>query len=271
METFSIFIDFMRKLYERRYTIKMMAVREFKARYVGSFFGLLWAVIDPLAQLTIYGIVFGILYKSRPSGNYGTDSFFLYLLCGLIPWRFFAQTITASTGVITANKNLIRKVSGFPSEILPIITVVSHIISHLIGVAILIVILLIFTGGIPPLAPLIFVYLFFISLFGVGLGWIVSSVHVYMKDVRQIIGVVLMGWFFFTPVFYTLERIPAPVRPFMKLNPMFDVIDGYRYILLAGKFPPLENLLSLIVISFLVLTIGGIFFRRLKPGFAEVL
>lgn len=251
--------------------VRTMAIRDLRARYIGSLFGFFWAVINPLSQVAIYGIVFGVFFKSKPDPIYGTDSFLLYLLCGLIPWQFFAETVSASSSVILSNSNLVKKAVGFPSEILPIITVTTGIINHLIGVGLLLFITILFTAKLTLFTPLIFLYLFFISIFAVGIGWILSSVTVYVRDVQQIVGVALMGLFFFTPIFYSPGIIPAKVLPLLKLNPMYHMVEGYRLAVLAGKALPISDITYLAVISFITFAVGGVFFRRLKPGFAEVL
>lgn len=271
IEAFSIFIEFMKNLYKDRHMITTMAIRELKVRYIGSLFGIFWAVINPLVQVAIYGIVFGIFLQIKPDPIYGTDSFLLYLLCGLIPWQFFSQAATSSTNVIISNRNLIKKAAGFPSEVLPIITIISYIINHLIALVLLLIILILFNISLTPYMLFIFLYLFLMTVFTIGLSWIYASINVYMRDVRQLIGVLMLGWFFFTPIFYSASMIPPKLIPLLRLNPMYDVVEGYRYVLLAGKFPPIENLVCLILVSFITFGVGGVIFRRLKPGFAEVL
>jgi len=266
-----LLIDFIRRLYKNRYMIRVMALRELKATYIGSLFGFFWAVINPLSQLLIYGIVFGIFFKSVPDPVYGTDSFLLFLLCGLIPWQFFSQTIASSTSVIVSNGNLIKKAVGFPSEVLPIVTMLSNLISHLIGVILLILILILSTGTVNIYSPLVFVYLFLAAVFAVGLGWMLASLNVYLRDVQQMIGMILMGWFFFTPVFYSPGIVPEKFLFFMKLNPIYHLIEGYRLALLSGKCLLMQDFLYLAVISFLTFLLGGALFRKLKPGFAEIL
>jgi len=271
IEPLSIFIEFMRNLYKDRHMVMTMAVRELKVRYIGSTFGLLWAVINPLTQVAIYGIIFGIFFNAKPDPTYGTHSYFLYLICGLIPWQFFSQAVSSSTGVIPANRNLIMKAAGFPSEVLPIITIISQIMSHLIALGVLVIILIIFKVGLSAYILIIPVYILFLTIFTVGLGWIFSSINVYMRDVQHIVGLIMTAWFFFTPVFYSTAIIPPKIQPIIKLNPIYHVIDGYRYSLLAGELPPIWNLVSLAFISVLTFGLGGMVFRKLKPGFAEVI
>jgi ABC-type polysaccharide/polyol phosphate export permease len=251
--------------------IKTMALRDLKARYIGSSFGVLWAILSPAAEVLIYGIIFGIFLKSRPDPIYGTNNFFIFLICGLIPWQFFIQTTQQSTHVLVQNITLIKKAIGFPSEILPIINVISNIINHAIGLGLLFVILLIFTAKLTPQTLAIPIYLFIFSLFTIGLGWILSSLNVYLRDVGQIVTIVLTGLFFFTPIFYSPGSVPKDVLILLKLNPVYHIVDGYRYALLAGSFIPLNDFIYFTGISLFTFGIGGLFFRRLKPGFAEVL
>ncbi|MBI5885209.1 MAG: ABC transporter permease [Deltaproteobacteria bacterium] len=270
-QDFRIFLDFSRRLWTNRFMLKMMTDRELKAQYVGSLFGLAWAVINPLALMAVYGIVFGYFFKTKPDPSSGTQSYMLYLVCGLIPWQFFAQTVTSCADALTKNSNLIKKAVDFPSEILPVVTVFSSVISHLIGVAVLLILTVIFNGSLSPWTLVIFVYIFFIVVLTVGLGWILSSLSVYLKDLKQVLGLVIMAGFFFTPIFYPASRIPAAVLWIFKLNPMFHVVEGYRLTMLAGRPPVVNGLIYLAVVSVVTFAMGGIFFRRLKPGFAEVL
>ena len=271
MRNIKIFIAFLKKLYESRYMVRMMAVRDLQATYVGSLFGFSWAILNPLAQLAIYGVVFGVFLKSKPDPVYGTDSYFLFLLCGLVPWQFFSQTVMSSTNTLLSHANLVKKAVGFNAEILPVITVLSNIISHLIGLVLLLVIVLVFAGKLSFVTPIILLYLALIVIFAIGLGWIVSSINVYLRDVHQVIGLIMLAWMFFTPIFYSSSIISPKMMPIVRLNPLYHMVEGYRYAILAGKMLPAKSIATMGAVSFLTFGIGGLLFRRLKPGFAEVL
>lgn len=270
-ENFLIFIDFVGKLYKNRYMIKSMALRDLRAQYVGSVFGILWAVINPLAEVFIYSIIFGTIFKSTAPQEYHTKSFVLFLFGGLVPWQFFAQSINTSSGVILNNKNLVTKAVGFPSEVLVIVNTVSGLITQLISVALLLAIVGIYQGGLFPATPVILVYLFLAAVFSVGLGWIISSLNVFLRDISKIIGVIMMGWLFFTPIFYAPNLIPEKYVWLVRLNPMYYMVEGYRQALFTGSVLPLRDLFYFAVVSFITLGVGGIFYRKLKPAFAEVL
>jgi ABC-type polysaccharide/polyol phosphate export permease len=271
MRNLAIFIAFLKKLYESRYMVRMMAVRDLKATYVGSLFGFSWAVLNPLAQLAIYGLVFGVLLKSRPDPVYGTDSYFLFLLCGLVPWQFFAQTVSASTNTLLSHANLVKKAVGFNSEILPVITVLSNLITHFIGVVLLLAIVFIVMGKLSIMTPVILLYLFFIVIFSVGIGWIVSSINVYLRDVQQVVGLVMLAWMFLTPIFYPVSLIPEKMMPLVRLNPLYHMVEGYRFAILTGRPLAAMDVAIMAIVSLLTFGTGGLLFRRLKPGFGEVL
>lgn len=267
-ENFLIFIDFLKKLYRSRYMLRMLALRELKASYAGSAFGLLWAVFNPLVYLVVYGIVFGIFFRSAPDPVYGTESYFLFLLCGLVPWQFFSQTINSSAGTLVKNFSLIKKAVGFPAEILPIVTVISNLISHLISLALLILVV-VFSAGLTPFVLLVFVYLFLAAVFSIGLGWIISGINVFLRDIEQMLGLLMMGWLFFTPIFYSPSFVPAKYLFIMKLNPVYHLVEGYRLALLTGRALPLADFAYFAAVSVITFGVGGVFFRKLKPWFAE--
>lgn len=270
-KSFLILLDFINKLYISRYMIRSMVRREIKATYIGSLFGFLWAIINPLSQVVIYGIVFGVFFKATPDPVYGTNSFLLYLLCGLLPWQFFSQSVTAETNSIISNSNLIKKAVKFPSEILPIVMVINNLINHMIGVGLLMAILVFSSVKFSPFMFLIVVYLFFAVIFAIGIGWMLSSMNVYLKDVQQVLGLLMMVWFFFTPVFFPLSIVPSKIHFILKLNPMYHVVEGYRFALLVGRPLSITSFAYLAVSAFVMFGIGGIFFKKLKPGFAETL
>jgi len=269
-ENLLTFFYFINKLYQDRSILWTMIKRDLRARFIGSFFGFSWSVIDPLTQVLIYGVVFGLFFKSQPDPVFGTNSYILYLVCGILPWQFFAQSVTASTGSIVTSANLVKKAVGFPSEILPVIKVMSNLISHLIGMLILILIIAIFHGA-SFYIPFIFVYMLPTLMFAIGIGWMVAGLNVYLRDVQQVMHLVLMAGFFFTPIFYSPSAVPEPILTLLSLNPMFHAVIGYRYALLTGRMLPLGSLAYLLITSFFIFGLGGIFFRKLKPGFAEVL
>jgi ABC-type polysaccharide/polyol phosphate export permease len=271
MTNIRIFLHFMRNLYRIRFMLRAMALRELRATYVGSFFGIFWAVLNPLCQIAIYGVVFGLVFKGTVPAEYGTKSFFLYLVTGLIPWQFFAQTMGASSNVLLAYSNLVKRAVGFPCEVLPIVSVISNTVSQLVSIALLYGIVIAFTHTVSVNMLLVLVYLLFAVILCVGLGWMLSALTVFLRDIPQIIGLVLTGLFFFTPICYPPSMVPAKALFVMKLNPFYHVIEGYRLACLTGRSLPVLDFVYLAVSSVLIAGLGGLLFRKLKPEFAEVM
>jgi lipopolysaccharide transport system permease protein len=265
---------FLRNLVERRALVWQLVRRDFKTRYIGSSAGWLWGVVHPIVQLLIWIFVFEkCLGIKLPDGSV-TTNYTMFLFCGFLPWMLFNETVTRSAGSLVEQSNLITR-TVFPSEVVPVSIFLSSLIHHLIGVGLLIAGSFIYFKKVSPMVALLPVYMFFLFLLAVGVSWIVASLHVYLRDTGQVLGVVMMLWFWITPIMMTtdqmLKGIPAPFRRFLTWNPMYWVVGAYRERLFTGTWPGLRELAVLAVYSMGVFIAGGLFFRVLKRGFADVL
>jgi lipopolysaccharide transport system permease protein len=266
---FKISFNFLRKIYIQRSLIRNFVVRDLKARYVGSFIGIFWSVIHPIVLLLVYTFVFSLIFRSRINPETeGTDSFALFLFCGILPWLFFQDTVQRSSTVIIENTNLVTK-TLFPGEILPLVILLSGFVNHLIGFAIFFPILLFSSVKISIFILMIPVYIFFLMAFTLGISWFVASLNVFIRDVSQIVTVILMFWFWGTPIFYPMEIFPKSLVFLVHCNPLAYVVIGYRDCLLRNQMPDLEKLAIFAVISLVVFSVGGIFFRKTKREFAD--
>lgn len=265
-----ILVNFLRKLSLQRTLLKNLVIRDLKSRYVGSLMGLFWSVIHPLVLLLTYTFVFSIILNLRPGPKqYGTDSFAVFLFCGILPWLLFQDTVSRSAMSVIEHSGLIKK-TKFPIEIVPISIFLANLFSHIIGMGILLVVLL-WLGELSVWAAAIPIFWICLLFFSVGLGWIMGVLQVFLRDTTQILNVVLTLWFWFTPIFYTPDRIPESLRPWLILNPMASVVVGYRDCLLYQRPPDGISLLSLILFSLLVFASGGVLFRVAKREFGDVL
>lgn len=260
--------NFLRNLALRRHLIWNFAARDLKGRYVGSLIGFFWAVVHPLVLLISYTFVFAVVFRVKVPEP-APDNFPLYLFCGILPWLYFQDTLVRSATSVVDNANLIRK-TVFPSEILPVTLVLSNLATHLVGFAILLVCLL-YLGLLSWTVLLTPVYLFLLALLSLGLGWLAAALQVFLRDTSQVLSVALILWFWFTPIFYQVEAVPAELAPLMRLNPLSYVVEGYRDLLLIGKPPEAGPLLALTVFSAGAFLIGGLVFRSVKREFADVL
>lgn len=252
-----------------RYLLWEFALREIKGRFAGTAAGTLWALINPLATIFVYQFVFSIVLRINVTvEETGTDSFFVFFLSGLFPWILFAESISRSVGCLTQNANLITKVV-FPIELLPLSTVVSAFVINGIGM-ILFLGYLVFAGYIH----LTWLFLFYLIpmqvLFSLGLAYILSATCVFIRDIGELIPILIMIGFFCTPIIYLESMVPDAIRPFMAFNPMGIFIDLYRECLLMHKINlPLAG--QAFVISMFSYIIGSWYFVRARPAFADVL
>ena len=265
-----ILSNFLQKLYIQRDLIRNFVVRDLKARYVGSFMGFFWSVIHPIVLLVSYTFVFSVIFGLRPRPDSGTTSFPLFLFCSILPWLFFQETLQRSSTVLIENANLLTK-TIFPSEILPLVVMLSALVNHLIGFAILFIILIFAMGKISLFILFLPVYFCLLMLFTLGVSWFVSSLNVFIRDVSQILSVILTFWFWFTPIFYSVEQFPRKFIYLVHFNPLAHFVSGYRDALLRMRMPDLKILAILAVVSLLVFAAGGLFFRKTKREFVDIL
>jgi len=243
--------------------------RDFQQRYVGSAAGWLWGVAHPLVQLLCYVLVFNKFLKIHLPAGEVTQSYPMYLFAGFLPWMLFQETVTRSAGSLVEQSNLITR-TVFPSEVVPVSIFLSSLIHHLIGVVLVIGAAVALTG-VSPMILLLPVYMFFVGLLAVGVGWIVSSLHVYLRDTGQVLSVAMTLWLYLTPIMYSELIIDPKYRGLFAWNPMSSVVRAYRERLLSTKWPDWHELALLATYSILVFVLGGLFFRHLKRGFADVL
>lgn len=230
----------------------------------------MWSVIHPLMMIFTYYFIFSYVFGMKVKADYGTTSYALWLVGGLVPWFFFSETVIRSAGALQENRTLVTK-TLFPSEIIPICLLVSGIINHVIGLVILLIFAVAITGGISPFFPFVAVYFVLMSFMVLGFSWALSSLNVFVRDVGQIVGIALNLWFYYTPIFYPISIIPEKYRIILKMNPMYYVVEGYRSSLISGGWPDSFHILYLAVFSMSVFVAGGLLYKKLKPAFADVL
>src|SRR5262249_38491671 len=166
--------------------------------------------------------------------------------------------------------NLITKIV-FPAEVVPVSIFLSSLIHHLIALVVLVAAASIFVQFVSIKILLLPLYMLFVGLLAVGVGWIVSSLHVYLRDTAQVLTVIMTLWFWATPIMITEQQIPKRFHALIALNPMSWVVRAYRYRLLSPEWPAMRELAVLAAFSMTVFVLGGLFFRHLKRGFADVL
>ena len=270
----------LRELGQYRYLLQNLVARDLKARYKNSVLGILWSILNPLFLMLIFTIIFSVL------ANSDTRDYPIFVLVGLIPWNFFSGSLTAGTTSVTGNSGLVKKVY-FPRELLPTSALLSNLVNFLFAFVVLVVLLYAFGIGLTVHALWVPAILLTQLIFTLGLCLLLGSLTVFYRDVLMILEVVILAWFFLTPVFYSLELYGNavtimgvtfnPAQVMRWLNPMASIIDGYRTVLWgtnASGGPVAMNpayLLRTFVTSVIVLIAGYAVFLRLNPLFGEKL
>jgi lipopolysaccharide transport system permease protein len=258
-----------KKLIATRNLLKNLVVRDLKHRYVGSVAGFLWSVIHPLVSLLSYTFVFTVILPTTLGPQSGTASFAIFFFCGFLPWFLFSDTIMRNCSVISDNAPLITK-TVIPPEILPVSITISNFVHHLIGLAILLAVLITF-NGVHLSALWLILYIAMILMLAQGLGWIVAGLQVFLRDTIQALQILMFLWFWFTPVLYSLDRLPPDLRSYAAFNPMAIIVTGYRNSLLHLAQPDRVEVALVLAASLAIFVIGAVLFRQAKPGFPDVL
>lgn len=261
---------FVQNLIYRRTVLFQLVRRDFEQRFVGSVAGWLWGVIHPLVMLVSWIFVFEVCLKVTLPANEVTQRYSLWLFCGILPWLLFQETVLRSASSLLDNANLITK-TVFPAEIVPVSIFLSSLINHFLALGLVLAIIGFYIGHFSLWMLFLPVYMLIIGLFAVGVGWIVSSLQVYLRDTAQVISVVLTLWFWTTPIMINEQRFPERLRFLLRLNPLSFLVRAYRERLLSYRAPSLHDLAIVSAYAASAFVLGGLFFRHLKRGFADVL
>ena len=261
---------FLQNLVERRSLLFQLVRRDFEQRFVGSAIGWIWGLIHPLVLLVSWTFVFQfLLHQPVPKGA-GTTSYPLFLFAGMLPWLLFSETTQRSASSLTEHANLITK-TVFPSEIIPVSVFLSSVVSHLLALALMVVAAGVMLNQISIFLLVLPFYILVIGLFAVGVGWIVASLQVFLRDTAQLVTVILTLWFWTTPIFVTDDSFRGWSRYLLLANPIGYAVRSYRAVLLTSSLPDLRDFAIITAYGVTAFVVGGLFFRQMKRGFADVL
>lgn len=265
----------LKTLFAYRELVYNLVQRELKARYKNSVLGFVWSLLNPLGMMLVFTFVFGVLMP-----NSLIDKYPIFLLCGLLPWNFFSASVMDSINSIPNNANLVKKVY-FPREALPISNVLSQFVNFLLAFFVLIGALLVFRSNffLNPWLWLLPAVVLIQICFTLGVAFFLSTLNVFYRDTMIVMDVVMLAWFFLTPVFYSVELLPATVeifgstidvqRAYYILNPMASIINMYRDLLYWGYRTDLDFFLRTAITSIAILAGGYWFFTRYSGRFGE--
>src|SRR5580658_7481585 len=261
---------FLRNLVERRSLLFQLVRRDFEQRFVGSVVGWVWGIIHPLVLLASWTFVFSVCLHTKLDPGEVTDSYPLLLFAGMLPWLLFSETVQRSSSSLLDQASLITK-TVFPAEIVPVSIFLSSLVSHLMALGLVVAAVGIWMNRISTGLLLLPIYMVLLGMFAVGLGWILASLQVYLRDTAQVLTVILTFWFWLTPIFITEKQFPARVRFLLAGNPLAYLVRAYRELLLSARWPSLDDLGIMAGFAVATFLVGGLFFRHMKRGFADVL
>ena len=247
-----------------------LAKRDYTERFAGNVLGSVWALIWPLVNLSIYIIIFGKLMGSRIPGSSDIYSYSIYLTVGLVPWIAFSNSIARSTSVFLDKKHLISKIKlSLPSLIIYII--LSETITFIISM-LLFFVFLFCTGYQFKKTILLIPFLYYLQqLFAFGIGLFTATLTVFIRDLREIVGIILQLWFWFTPIVYLRLILPDVLFNIMQYNPAYIIIQSYRNIFLFNKDPYYVALILLTVLIHCMVFISYKMFRALEKDVRDFL
>jgi len=242
---------------------------EFKTRLQRSRLGTAWVVLQPLAQVFIYATVLANVLAAKLQGVNNKYAYAAYLIAGTACWSLFAEIVQRCMTVFIDFASLLKKIQ-FPRITLPMIVIGTASVNNLALIVVALAILP-FLGFIPTLNVLWLPLLMLLTIaFATGLGLFLGTLNVFMRDIGQIIPIVLQFWFWFTPIVYPVTIIPEHLKQFLVLNPVIPLVEGYQNVLVYGKAPP-SGLIEVAVVSVVLLAASMLVFRRASSEMVDVL
>lgn len=254
------------ELNKHRELLFSWTLRDFKVRYSQSLLGVAWAILQPFSLMIIFSVVFSIILKVPTEGV----PYPIFAYTALLPWTFFANSLTFSIPSLVNNMNLVSKIY-FPREILPLSSILVCFIDYLIASSIFVLMLLFYRVPVGPAILFVPLILIVQTCLTFGVSLLGSAVNVFYRDVRFVIPLALQIWMYVSPVIYPVNMVPTKLRTIYFLNPMAVLIDTYRRTILYNQMPDLPYLALAILLSVLIMIGGYRYFKLAEREFADLI
>lgn len=250
------------------YMIWDMVKRDFRNKYAGSVFGLLWNLLMPIAYIIIYTTVFSQLMAAKlPGMTTGKFDYSVYLSSGILAWTIFNTTITRFQNVFIENSNIVKKIY-FPKSILVFSLTVSSIIELVINYSLLFLVLLGIGYDLHFSYIAVFIIIILQQIFCTGIGLILSVLNVHFRDLNQITSIIIQVWFWLTPIVYVLDILPDGLKKTMSFNPLYYFIESYQTLILQGGIVNFTNIFLISIFTFLF---GWIVYKRMINEISDLI
>ena len=259
-----------RALWQYRHFVVSSIRSEFSSRFARSKLGGLWAIFNPLAQVAIYALILSNILQARMTGIESQYSFAIYLTAGMLAFNLFSEVVSRCLTVFIANGNLIKK-AMFPKIVLPTIAVGTALLDNIL---LFLSILVIFAAlGHAPSINIIWLPFLIVCTIALsaGIGLILGIFNVFVRDIAQVVPIILQMLFWFTPIVYPVSIIPETYRHYLYFNPMYPLVKAYQDVLVFGVAPEPANILAVAGISGALLLVAFFLFMRANEEMADVL
>lgn len=245
--------------------------RDFTERYAGSVLGVFWMFLWPLVMIAIYTLVFSRIMGAKLPGISSIYSYSIYLIAGILPWTAFANTVSRASTVFVDKRHLISKIRIFLPR-LPVYVVLSETVTFAVSMAFYIIFLLV-AGMEITLSAILFVPFVFIvqQIFAYALGFFFATLNVFLRDLRELVGIFIQLWFWFTPIVYMKTMLPEFAQKLLLINPAALFIGAYQDIFFYGRLPNFNHLLVLTLLGHLLLALAYIVFKKLEKDVRDFL
>jgi lipopolysaccharide transport system permease protein len=243
-----------------------LSMHRLKVRYKQSLLGWAWALLQPLALMAVYTVIFSMVTKVPSEGL----PYSVFVYAALLPWAYFSTALTASAASLVTHQQLITKVY-FPREILPLSYVAVGVVDFLLASTVLAGLMIYHRVAITANALYLVPILLVETAFIIGLSLLLAAIQVDFRDVGLAMPLLLQLWMFASPVVYPLAQVPARLKGVYLLNPMVGIVENFRRVLLQGKSPDLESLHTAALISFLLLPLAYLYFKAREATIADVI
>lgn len=251
--------------------VMQMAARDVSMRYRQSWLGLAWLVLTPMAMLAVYTLVFKQVFQVRWSApEEGHWAFALRIYAGLAVFNFFAEFVNRAPTLVVEHPHLVKKVV-FPLETLPWVSLLSGMTGLLVATGVLLLLSLLGMGHVPITASALWLVWLPLVPLCLGLGWALAALGAFVRDIGQILSMVMSALVFVSPVFFPVDVLPKVAQDWMWLNPLADPMTQTRLVLLDGVWPNWSSWGASMLTGLAVAWLGALLFNKLRPGFADVL
>lgn len=257
-------------LWSYRQFIGAAIARDFRARYQNSILGALWTVLQPLAMIVIYTVIFSQIMRAKLPGVDHAFAYSVYLCSGIIAWGLFSEISSRLQTVYLENANLIKKIR-FPKQCLAAVVIGTALINFAVIFCLFLGFLLL-TGTFPgPVVIAIIPILAILIFFAVSLGLVLGTLNVFFRDIGHFFGIFLTFWFWFTPIVYPISIIPSALHWVLAINPLFHVMTAIQDVLVKGQWPAWEWLLIPLAVASLLAVLGYRLFQRVHTDLVDSL